>query len=135
VRWKLSRTVLRGGAGGNTGPLLDVRSGRSKQPFLFRLRDGSLFAFTALWEVGRDREGIEVEAFALLTTEANELVRPAHDRMPVILDPKDYGPWLDPSLTDPTLFGDWLRPYPADAMMAYPLSPHEGPDCAAPAQA
>jgi len=59
-----------------------------------------------------------VEACAIRTTEANELVRPAHDRMPVILDPRHYAEWLDPSLTDPTRFADWLRPYPAGAMTA-----------------
>jgi putative SOS response-associated peptidase YedK len=97
-----------------------------------------LFAFAGLWETCRDRDGNEVEACAILTTEPNELVRPAHDRMPVILDPRHYAGWLDPSLTDPALFADWLRPYPADAMMAYPVSPlvnnarHEGPDCAQP---
>ena len=50
-------------------------------------------------------------------------MRPAHDRMPVILDPQHYAEWLNPSLTDPTLFVDWLRPYPADSMTAYPVSP------------
>jgi putative SOS response-associated peptidase YedK len=117
------------------------KTGSSKQPFLFRLRDGGLFAFAGLWQTGRDRDGKEEEACLILTTEPNELVRPAHDRMPVILDPQHYAGWLDPNLADPALFGDWLRPYPADAMTAYPVSPlvnsarHEGPDCAAPVQA
>jgi putative SOS response-associated peptidase YedK len=88
--------------------------------------------------VGRDREGKEEEACLILTTEPNELVRPAHDRMPVILDPQHYSGWLDPNLTDPALFGDWLRPYPAEAMTAYPVSSlvnnarHDGPECVQP---
>jgi putative SOS response-associated peptidase YedK len=114
------------------------KEGRQKQPYLFRLADGGLFAFAGLWEMGRDKDGKEAEACAILTTEANELVRPAHDRMPVILDPQHYAGWLDPSLTDPAQFAEWLRPYPASAMMAYPVSPlvnnarHEGPECAEP---
>jgi putative SOS response-associated peptidase YedK len=115
-----------------------VRSGRSKQPFLFRLQDGGLAAFAGLWEAGRDPDGKEDEACAILTTEANELVRTAHDRMPVILDPRHYAAWLDPGLTDTTLFADWLRPFSSDAMEAFPVSDlvksarHEGPDCARP---
>jgi putative SOS response-associated peptidase YedK len=114
------------------------KEGRQKQPYLFRLAGGGLFAFAGLWEVGRDRDGNEAEACAILTTEANELVRPAHDRMPVILDPRYYAEWLDPSLTDPAHFADWMRPFPADAMTAYPVSSavnnarHDGPDCAEP---
>src|SRR5262249_40152984 len=99
------------------------KEGRQKQPYLFRLADGGLFAFAGLWEVGRDKDGNEAEACAILTTEANELVRPAHDRMPVILDPRHYAEWLDPALTDPSVFADWLRPYPTDLMTAHPLSP------------
>jgi putative SOS response-associated peptidase YedK len=97
-----------------------------------------LFAFAGLWEVGRDKDGNEAEACAILTTEANELVRPAHDRMPVILDPRHYAEWLDPALTDPSVFADWLRPYPADSMTAYPVSSavnnarHDEPDCVQP---
>jgi putative SOS response-associated peptidase YedK len=115
-----------------------VRSGRSKQPFLFRLRDGGLFACAGLWEVGRDRDGNEVEACAILTTEANELVGPAHDRMPVILDPRHYAEWLGPGLADVEAFLLWFRPYSSEAMEAFPVSAlvnsarHEGPDCAQP---
>jgi putative SOS response-associated peptidase YedK len=88
-----------------------------------------LFAFAGIWEG---------DACALLTTKANDLVRPAHDRMPVILDPRNYAGWLDPSITDPALFTDWLRPYPADAMETFMVwdfvndSRHEGPACAEP---
>jgi putative SOS response-associated peptidase YedK len=99
-----------------------VRSGRSKQPFLFQLQDGGLFAFAGLWEVGRDRDGNEVEACALLTTEANELVRPTHDRMPVILDPRHYTDWLDPGLAEVDVFRPWLRPFSSEAMEAFPVS-------------
>jgi putative SOS response-associated peptidase YedK len=78
-----------------------------------------------------------VETCAILTTEANELVRPVHDRMPVILAPGDFAAWLDPR-TPPDRLHALLRPYPAEAMEAvgvgrYVSNPrNEGPQCLAP---
>jgi putative SOS response-associated peptidase YedK len=112
-------------------------AGKKKQPYLFGAKDGKPFAFAALWE-SCALDGEQIDSCAILTTEANELVRPVHDRMPVILAPQHYDEWLDPSLTDPTRFADWLRPCPADSLTSYPVSPfvnnarHEGPDCAQP---
>jgi putative SOS response-associated peptidase YedK len=114
------------------------KAGRPKQPYLFKLRDGGPFAFAGVWERWQGPNGEAVESCAILTTSANELVRPVHERMPVILDPCLYGEWLDPGLTEPALFRDWLRPYPSDSMTAYPVSPfvsdarREGPECAGP---
>jgi putative SOS response-associated peptidase YedK len=62
-----------------------VRQGRAKQPFCCRLQDEKPFAFAGLWERWEGPSGL-VETCCILTTEANELVSPAHDRMPVILD-------------------------------------------------
>src|SRR5262249_33099246 len=68
-----------------------------KQPFYFRMKDGRLFAFAGLWERWQGPEGEPVESCTILTTEANALARPVHDRMPVIVDPADFGQWLDPA--------------------------------------
>jgi hypothetical protein len=57
VRWKLSRTVLRGGTGGNTGPLLDTGAKGKKQPWHFHLPGDAPFAFAGLWECWRPPEG------------------------------------------------------------------------------
>jgi putative SOS response-associated peptidase YedK len=62
--------------------------GKAKQPYLIRPRDGGLMAFAAIWQKG------DGEAVSILTTAANELMRPPHDRMPVILDPGAYARWL-----------------------------------------
>jgi putative SOS response-associated peptidase YedK len=59
---------------------------------------------------------------AILTTEANDFLRPIHDRMPVILDPKDYEIWLDPNLNRIDRLTSLLKPYPPEAMTAYPVS-------------
>jgi putative SOS response-associated peptidase YedK len=91
-----------------------------KQPFYFRLRDGGPFAFAGLWE--RWEKGDEpIESCTLLTTEANAVVDPVHDRMPVVLDPGDYRRWLDPRVDRPDELQPLLRPYPAAQMVAHPV--------------
>jgi putative SOS response-associated peptidase YedK len=113
------------------------RAGK-KQPIHFRLRERRPFAFAGLWERWQAPGGEVVESCAVLTTEANDLVRLVHDRMPVILDPDAFAPWLDPAVRDPAALGLLLRPYPADAMMASPVGSwvnnprNEGPACLAP---
>ena len=57
------------------------------------------FAFAGLWDVWRKPDGKRVESFTIITTEPNELVRPIHNRMPVILRPEDEEQWLDASRT------------------------------------
>jgi putative SOS response-associated peptidase YedK len=110
------------------------RAGK-KQPIHFRLRGGRPFAFAALWERWQAPGGPAVESCAILTTGANELV---HDRMPVILGPDAFGPWLDPAVRGPAALAAWLRPYPAEAMTACPVGSwvnnprNEGPACLAP---
>lgn len=70
------------------------RRGEGKQPFFFRMRDDRLFGFVGLWERWQGEGGEVINSCAILTTEANEVLRPVHDRMPVILHPDDYGLWL-----------------------------------------
>jgi putative SOS response-associated peptidase YedK len=76
---------------------------------------------------------------AILTTAANELVRPVHDRMPVIVEPRHYDLWIDRGVREPAKLADVLRPIPADAMRAYPVSPwvnnprHDDARCLEPA--
>jgi len=98
------------------------KSGGRKEPYYVRLRDGGLFAFAGLWERWRGDEADPLETCSILTTDANDLLRPIHDRMPVILDPADYGPWLDPDLHNPEVVQALLRPFPAERMVAYPVS-------------
>lgn len=92
------------------------RVGGGKQPVRFGLADGGLFALAAIWERRRTPAGLE-ETACILTTSANTLVAPVHDRMPVILRPRDEARWLDPGLTTDALAA-LLAPFPADAMAA-----------------
>ena len=87
-----------------------------KQPHHIARADGGAMAFAGLWERwDRAPDGRPLVSCTILTTEANALVRPIHDRMPVILDPEDEGPWLD--VGDPAR----LRPISADALRANPV--------------
>jgi putative SOS response-associated peptidase YedK len=109
--------------------------GKQKQPIHFRMRGGRLFAFAGLWERWNSPDGITLESCTVITTTANELVRPVHDRMPVILGPGRYGEWLDPKVTDGGLLLPLLAPWPAEEMAAVPANPvvnnarNEGPAC------
>lgn len=93
---------------------------KRRQPWLIRLASGRPFAFAGLWEP--PPAGGSSPTCAILTTEPNEVARPIHDRMPVILDPADYALWLDPAVTVPAEVRPLLRPFPAEAMTAFPVT-------------
>lgn len=97
------------------------RRGDRKRPFYFHMRDGEPFAIAGLWERW-EGEGGPLETCTLLTTEANELLAPHHDRMPVILRPEDYEMWLDPDLRATGHLAALLQPYPHAEMSAYAVS-------------
>jgi len=75
-------------------------AGRAKQAFFLHFRDDRPFAFAGLWEAWEGPQQARLETCTLLTTEANALIRPIHDRMPVILPPDAYQSWLDPAVQD-----------------------------------
>jgi len=114
------------------------RGDHGKQPYYFRMRDGEPFAIAGLWERWEGGEGGPLETCTLLTTEANDLLRPVHDRMPVIIPPEDYGRWLDPEALRPEDLRPLLRPYPAREMTSHAVSTpvnspaHDDPRCAEP---
>lgn len=91
-----------------------------KQPYCILPRDGGMFAFGGLLEQWASPEGT-IWTFAILTTAANELMRPIHDRMPVIIDPANYGDWLDPELMDAAAIHRLAEPFPSDRMRAHPV--------------
>jgi len=99
------------------------RTRGKKQPHYIRVRDapGDVFALAGLWEHWQDPAGNELESCAILTCEPNELMADLHDRMPVIIGPRDYDRWLDAGAQDPENIADLLRPFPADRMAAWPV--------------
>ena len=114
------------------------RTGKRKQPYFIRLRDDRPFAFAGLWESWEGPDFSQIESCTLLTTEANELMRPIHDRMPVILLAQHYQQWLDTTVQEPAQLLPLFRPYPAGEMTAESVSTfvnspgNEGPKCIEP---
>lgn len=93
-----------------------------RQPFAIALADGGPMALAGLWENWRDPAGNWVRSFTIVTTVANRLLAPIHDRMPVILDPADWPDWLGETAAAPERLLGLLRPLPADRLEAWPVS-------------
>jgi len=92
-----------------------------KQPYFIRPVGGeALFGFGGLLEHWEGPTG-SVLTFAILTTAANELMRPIHDRMPLIIRPEDYAAWLDPGVTDAKMVLERVGDYPTAEIEAYPV--------------
>ncbi|GMU50842.1 MAG: DUF159 family protein [Candidatus Desulfobacillus denitrificans] len=110
-----------------------------KQPWFLRLKSQAPLAFAGLWEHWQGPDGAPLETATIITTGANELVRPVHDRMPVILQPADYAAWLGAQMKAEVLKA-LLKPLPEDLMERYRVSRrmsnarNEGADCVAPWQ-
>jgi len=66
-----------------------------RRPFHLRPRAPRLIAFAGLYECWQDPQGGELDTVTILTCAANRIVSALHDRMPVVLDPKQYDDWLD----------------------------------------
>ena len=92
-----------------------------KQPFYIKMRDDHPFAFAGLWERWT-KGGEPIESCTIVTTGANKLMEPIHDRMPVIVPKPAYDLWLDPTIKDPERLQPLLAPYPSDEMVAYTVS-------------
>ncbi|WP_162427264.1 SOS response-associated peptidase [Pontibacter pudoricolor] len=96
---------------------------QGKMPYRILLKNEELFSFAGLWDEWLDKSTGEVlHTYTIITTEANELVKPIHDRMPVILSPEAEELWLDSHETQEDLL-TLLKPYKTDTMKAYPISP------------
>lgn len=125
-----------------------------KQPVRIVRREGGVFAFAGLWESWRPpvsgaggqhsdatAEGDPADVIytcTIITTEANDTLRPIHHRMPVILPPEAYDLWLDRDIDDAEALLPLLRPRPDDELVAYPVSTvvnnarNDTPDCIEP---
>src|SRR5262249_13687495 len=91
--------------------------GKDKQPYYFTPRNGSVLTFAGLWETWKDRINDEtLTSCTILITEANQFVSAIHDRMAVILEPGDFGPWLSKGTVE------LLKPAPEDALRIWPVS-------------
>ncbi len=94
---------------------------KGKQPWLIRMKDGEPFALGGLIESWMGSEGVRT-TFTILTTAANTLMKPIHDRMPVIIKPEGYETWLDPKFREVNILMGLALPYPEKEMEAWPVS-------------
>lgn len=126
--WVSARGAGHGRASGKAAP----------RPYYFhpQRRDHALFAFAGLWARSRDAE---LHSFTIITTRANPVVRPIHDRMPIVLLRDAYAAWLDPALDadgahallDRPAGDDWVR----EAVSTWVNhADHDDPQCIASAE-
>jgi len=107
---------------------------QGKKPLFYRLSSGEPMALAGIWDCW---PGPTEKLFtcAILTTPANPLVEPVHDRMPAILPEEAWDAWLDPNRTDPAKLLPLLQPLSAGRMEVVPASPvvnnskYDAPDC------
>ncbi len=100
-----------------------------RQPYLVRRRDGEPMAFAGLWEIWRDpaiddpdAPDVWVRSCVIITTRADALLEPVHDRMPVVLDERVWDTWLDPETDDLAYLESLLEPAPDEWLDMYPVS-------------
>ena len=116
------------------------RSDGIRQPFLIHRTDGAPLALAGLWSGWHHPETEQViRTFTIVTTTANQALSGIHDRMPVILEPRDWKRWLDTTNTDLGELAGLLQPAPDDEIELYPVRPlvnnvrNEGPELIEPA--
>ena len=123
-----------------------VKPGEAKgkqppRPFYFHPRAPGLFAFAGLWARTHDGHGVEQRSFTIITSKANPLVRPIHDRMPIVLAPEAYAAWLDPAIDGDAARALLDRVAGPDAELDWARDPvstwvnnadHDDPTCIAP---
>jgi putative SOS response-associated peptidase YedK len=109
------------------------RTGKVRQPFLIERLDHAPFALAALWEPETTQRTLSGRC-CILTTEANDLLRPLHDRMPVVLAPEQWDQWLLPT-DDVNRLKPLLRPTSTEGWHLFPVSTavnragYDAPDC------
>jgi putative SOS response-associated peptidase YedK len=95
---------------------------KSKQPMYIHMKNRGVFAFGGLWEIWNAPDGSTVLSATIITTEPNELVRPIHNRMPLILSEDHYDLWLSPDERKSEELQPALHPFPPDEMAAYAVT-------------
>jgi putative SOS response-associated peptidase YedK len=98
------------------------KRGRARSPVYVHLKSGRPFGMAGIYSFITSPEGDKLCTCAIMTTEANALIRGIHNRMPVILTKEKAGLWLDPEVSDRDKLLGILTPYPSEGMVAYNVS-------------
>ena len=115
------------------------KEGKQKIPFYIRLKTKRLFGFAGLFDKWISPGGEEIKSCAIVTTQSNKLLKPIHDRMPVIIPKDKEGLWLDPAIQDIKQTLSFLNSYSSDEMEYYEVSKtvnspaNNSPECTKPA--
>jgi len=99
-----------------------MKTPSGRQPYYIRFQDRRVFALAGLWERWSRAPGPAVETFTILTTSPNGVVRPIHERMPVILAPETYSEWLQPQPIVKDRLERIFAPFPDDGLEAVRVS-------------
>ncbi len=109
-----------------------------KQPYCIRPKEDALFVFAGLYEHWECEGGKLLDSCSIIVTDANQAVKPVHERMPVILSPENFAAWLDPNTRSPEILKPLLRHSPDQVVSLYPVSKrvnnprNDDPECIAP---
>ncbi|MCJ7434928.1 MAG: SOS response-associated peptidase, partial [Anaerolineales bacterium] len=95
---------------------------KTKIPHFIHMKDRLPFSFAGLWDEWQSPDGSSIRSCTIITTEPNALMAGIHNRMPVILNQRDYATWLDAAPQTPERLLPLIKPFPADKMSAHPVS-------------
>jgi putative SOS response-associated peptidase YedK len=114
------------------------KDGKLKKPYYITMKSARPFGFAGLYARWVSSDGEEINSCTIVTTQANELLKPIHERMPVIVDRKDENIWLDPEIFENEKLGNILKPFDSEAMTVFEVdrivnSPtNNSPECIRP---
>lgn len=93
-----------------------------KIPVYIHLKSGEPFGLAGLYNVWTSPEGKHICTCTIITTDANDLIEPIHNRMPVIISRDKQDLWLDSDTKDKTELLSLLKPYPSEVLELYDVS-------------
>ncbi|MDA0264432.1 MAG: SOS response-associated peptidase [Chloroflexi bacterium] len=114
------------------------KDGKLKIPTYIHQLSGEPMAFAGLWETWKSPEGQVVRSCTIITTAANAMIEPIHNRMPVILSGETQALWLDPLTEDPKTLTPLLIPAPVELLTSHVVADtvnsvrNQGPECIMP---
>lgn len=99
------------------------RDNLGKHPYYFHIKDKKYYSFAGVYSETKDpKSGESIKSYSIITTEANEIMRPIHDRLPVILKEQDEDQWLNHDMTEIEQIDEFLHPYMGKNMEKFPVS-------------
>jgi putative SOS response-associated peptidase YedK len=99
------------------------KQGKEKIPVYIKRKNGEPFLLAGIYDFWKNSEGRTVGTCAVITTEANSLIKNIHPRMPAIIRKEDHTLWLDCARDDGQMLLTFLKPYDAGEMEMYEVSP------------